>query len=94
MRDLLVFIVPDGVSTPSGSEFKPGEDEGGNESDSRRPDLVPEAISSKRRTKGLPKPTREAITQARRDFNYPATPAASGGKRAREALSDERSLPR
>ena len=31
---------------------------------------------------------REAITQARHDFDYPATPAG-GGKHAREALSEE-----
>ncbi|KIM60276.1 hypothetical protein SCLCIDRAFT_966940 [Scleroderma citrinum Foug A] len=53
---------------------------------------MPEAISSKRRTKGLPKPTREAITQARPDFNSPVTPAA-GGKRTREALPDKQSVP-
>jgi len=88
-----VVSVPDGVSTPSGLEFKPGEDDGGNESD-KHPDLVPEAISSKRRSRGLPKPTREAITQARHDLgNYviPATPAI-GGKRAHEVLSDEQSV--
>jgi len=94
MPDLHSFAVrvPNGVSTPSGSEFEPEEDGGGNESD-KWPNLVPEVTSSKRRTKGLPKPTHEAITQARCDFN-PATPAA-GGKRARETLSDvEQSLPR
>ena len=94
MPDLRSFVVrvPDGVSTPSGSEFEPEEDDGGNESD-KRPNLMPEVTSSKRRTKGLPKPTREAITQACRDFN-PAT-LATGGKRACETLSDvEQLLPR
>ena len=84
--------MPNGVLTPSGSGFEPKEDGGGNESD-KCPNLVPEVTSSKRRTKGLPKPTCEAITQAHHDFN-PATPAA-GGKRAHETLSDvEQSLPR
>jgi len=82
--------VPDGVSTPSGSEYELEEDDGGDEGD-KRPDVVQEGLNSKRRTKGLPKPTHEAITQARRALN-PATPTA-GGKRAREALSDEQAVP-
>ena len=81
--------MPDGVSTPSGSEFELGADDGGDEDD-RCPNVVPEVRNSKKRTKA--KPTREAITQARHDFDYPATPAG-GGKRAREALSEEQSAP-
>jgi len=85
--------VPDGVSTPSGSEFELGGDDGEDEDD-RRPDVVQEVLNSKRRTRGLPKATRGDITQARHDFNYPATPAPAGGKRAREAVSDgEQSVP-
>ena len=94
MVDLHTFIlwVPDSVLTPSGSEFELQEDEGGDESD-RCPDVVlAEGISSKRRTKGLPKATQDAITQACHNVNYPATPAA-GGKHACKALSDKPSVP-
>jgi len=45
--------VPDGVSTPSGSEFKLGADDGGDE-DNRRPNIVPEVRNSKKRTKAKP----------------------------------------
>ena len=82
--------MPDGVSTPSGSEYELEEDDGGDEGD-KRPDVVQEGLNSKRRTKGLPKPTHKAITQACHALN-PATPTA-GGKRAREALSDEQAVP-
>jgi len=90
MVDLRAYVlgVPDGVSTPSGSEFEL-EEEDGEDEDNKRPDVV-QGINSKRRTKELRKPTRDAITQARRALD-PATPTA-GGKRAREALSDEPSV--
>ena len=52
--------VPDGVSTPSGSEYKLEEDDGEDEGD-KCPDIMQEGLNSKRRTKGLPKP--KAYTQ-------------------------------
>jgi len=54
--------VPDGVSTPSGSEYELEEDDGGDEGD-KCPDIVQEGLNSKRRTKGLiPKPACEALS--------------------------------
>ena len=82
--------MPDGVLTPSGSEFEDEDDDGGDDGEDegdKRPDIMQEGIDSKRRTKGLPKPTCEAITQARHDLNPTA-----GGKCTREALSDKQSV--
>ena len=81
--------MPDGVLAPSGSEYELEEDDGGDEGD-KGPDIVQEGLNSKMRTKGLPKPTHEAITQACCALN-PATPTADG-KRACEALSDEQAV--
>lgn len=93
MVDLCAFMVwvSDGVLTPSGSEFELEEDGGGNDSD-RCPNLMSEVTGSQRRIKGLPKPTWEAITQACHNFNYPPT-SAIADKHAREAVSDEQSVP-
>ena len=82
--------MPDGISTPSGSEFEDEDDDGGDDGEDegdKHPDVMQEGIDSKSRTKGLSKPTREAITQARCNLNPTA-----GGKCAHEALSDEQSV--